>query len=220
MVRLSLAALRACPFRFSLLKIRPCDSRASSVRSAPPPFPCHSLPRAPRPRRLCHAIPSKCTLAVVALSYLLYQGFTQEQCDEQYLDLRNAHKRGPRYQRNRMAIDRDGLEEGKERGKERASEVPIFSALTVRRANTTTTAIKTTICLIASEPIGSASAAVAPCSTSLTHSPVRSLARPLADRQTASLAHLCKVYLLEALPEGRPMPISGRRRGRGRRTHG
>ena len=52
----------------------------------------------------------------------------QEQCDEQYLDLRNAHKRGPRYQRNRMAIDRDELEEGKERGKERASEVPIFSA--------------------------------------------------------------------------------------------
>ena len=63
----------------------------------------------------------------------------QEQCDEQYLDPRNAHKRGPRYQRNRMAIDRDGLEEGKERGKERASEVPIFSALTVRRTNTTTT---------------------------------------------------------------------------------
>ena len=80
-VRLSHAALRACPFRFSLLKIRPCDSRASSVRSAPP-FPCHSLPRAPRPRRLCHAIPSKCTFAFVALSYLLYQGFTLEQCDK------------------------------------------------------------------------------------------------------------------------------------------
>ena len=112
----------------------------------------------------------------------------QEQCDEQYLDPRNAHKRGPRYQRNRMAIDRDGLEEGKERGKERASEVPIFSALTVRRTNTTTTtAIKTTICPIASEPIGSASAAVARCSTSLTRSPVSSLAHSQTDRRPRSL---------------------------------